>query len=73
MECRIKLDELKDAISNMKFGKASGPDNILAEYLRYATTNVVKALLELMNVIFTKTLYPSGLYTKKDLQKLDLH
>ena len=60
LQKRIKLDELKDAILRLKFGKACGPDNIIAEYLSYTTANVLKALLELMNTIFTQALYPSS-------------
>ena len=60
MGSRIKYEELKDVIARMKFGKASGPDNIIAEYIRYATKNVVTALLELLNAIFTQAIYPSA-------------
>ena len=60
MQTKIKMDELKDAIRRLKFGKANGPDNIVAEYLRYATNNVLKTLLELMNIIFSQALYPAS-------------
>ena len=60
LEAKITLKELVEAISKMKYGKAVGPDGILTEYLKFATTNVVKILLQLMNIIFSKAIYPSA-------------
>ena len=60
MQAKIKMDELKDVIKRMKLGKSNGPDNVISEYLRYATNNVLKALLELLNAIFAHARYPSS-------------
>ena len=60
MQAKIKMDELKDVIKRLKLGKANGPDNVISEHLRYATDNVLKALLELLNAIFTHAKYPSS-------------
>ena len=53
------MKELQEAIQKMKYGKAAGPDGIVAEYIKFATANVVKILLQLMNIIFSHALYPT--------------
>ena len=58
-EAKITMKELQEAIQKMKYGKAAGPDGIVAEYIKFATTNVVKILLQLMNIIFSHALYPT--------------
>ena len=49
---------MKEAINRAKPGKACGPDDILIEYIKYATDNVVNTLLDLMNAIFCHATYP---------------
>ena len=51
-DSKICMKELKEAINRAKPGKACGPDDILIEYIKYATDNVVNTLLDLMNTIF---------------------
>ena len=69
----ICINELKAAINRAKPGKACGPDDILIEYIKYATDNVVNTLLDQVNAIFCHATYPkqwaittSKPYTKKD-------
>ena len=59
-EAKIELKELLEAIQKMKYGKAAGPDGIIIEYLKFATTNAVNALLQLMNAVFSHALYPTA-------------
>ena len=58
MDGVISEKELSEAINKAKSGKSSGPDGILIEYIKYATDNVVKTLLEVMNKIFCHAIYP---------------
>ena len=58
MDNMISERELRDVIRRAKLGKACGPDGILIEYIKFATDNVVKTLLDLMNKIFCHAIYP---------------
>ena len=60
MDREITDDELNAVLARSKIGKARGPDGTLAEYLKYAPDNVRKALLCLMNIIFSSAIYPSS-------------
>ncbi len=59
LDAAITMKEFQAALRKIKIGKARGPDGIIAEYIKYASTNVIEALLEIMNVIFTNSIYPS--------------
>ena len=59
MDNRISEKELQDVIKRAKMGKACGPDGILIEYIKFATDNVLKTLLDLMNKIFCHAIYPT--------------
>ena len=56
---RITLKELSDVLQRAKNGKASGPDGVLLEYIKYATPEVIGVLLTLMNKIFCHAKYPA--------------
>ena len=55
----ISEKELQAALSKAKSGKACGQDEIPIEFIKHATGNVTKSLLDLMNVIFSNAIYPS--------------
>ena len=55
----ITLKELRDAIGNLKSGKAAGPDEINGEYLKIFGQTFEGILLKLVNIIFSKHIYPS--------------
>ena len=59
-QTKVTLKELMEALSRMKIGKAVGPDGIFMEYLKYATQNVIKTMLELINSLFLNALYPTA-------------
>ena len=59
MDGHITMDELKTRLKLAKDGKAFGPDGTLMEYVKYASENVLKTLLSLLNAIFTHSRYPS--------------
>ena len=60
MDRTITLEELKTVLAKSKIGKARGPDGTLAEYFKYAPDNVLRALLQLMNIIFSNAIYPTS-------------
>lgn len=60
MDREITEAELDAVLARSKIGKARGPDGTLAEYLKYAPKNVQKALLRLMNIIFSTATYPTS-------------
>ena len=60
MDREISQEELDYVLLKSKIGKARGPDGILAEYLKYAPRNVCKALLHLLNIIFSSAIYPTS-------------
>lgn len=49
---RILVEEVQNAIKNMKEGKASGPDNIQTEFLKLLDEDNVKWLTSLFNRIY---------------------
>ena len=55
----ICLKELRDALNNLKIGKAPGPDEIIGEYLKLFGQTFEHILLKLINVIFSEQIYPS--------------
>ena len=59
LDSKIKIKELRQALSCLKSGKACGPDDILGEYLKVFGYNFEDMLLRIVNSIFTEKLYPS--------------
>ena len=58
LDGRITLKELKDALHNLKGGKAPGPDEIIGEYLKIFGQIFEDMLLKLVNVIFFRAYIP---------------
>ena len=58
MDGKITMEELKTRLKISRDGKSFGPDKIIMEYVKYAPDNVLKALLAILNVIFTHSKYP---------------
>ena len=54
----ITEEEVTQAIKNLKCGKASGTDGILAEMLKASATNSTLFLVRLFNCIFESGIYP---------------
>ena len=54
----ITAKELREALSVTKTGKAVGPDQILAEYLKIFGQTFESMLLKLVRLIFSHCLYP---------------
>ena len=60
MDRKIKMDELESVVARSRYGKARGPDGTIMEYIKFAPENVKKALLHVMNAIFTSEIYPTS-------------
>ena len=50
------IDELKQAILNLKNGKKPGPDNIISEFLQHLGPTAKNTLLKLINQIWHKNI-----------------
>ena len=59
LDSRISIKELKDALNNLKGGKAPGPDEIIGEYLKIFGHTYEHIVLKLVNVVFSNHIYPS--------------
>ena len=59
LDSRIKIKELRQALSNLKHGKACALDDILGEYLQIFGENFEYILLKIMNTIFVEKIYPT--------------
>ena len=59
LDSRISVKELRDALNNVKGGKAPGPDEIIGEYLKIFGQTFEHILLKLVNTIFSNHIYPS--------------
>jgi hypothetical protein len=59
LDSRISIKELRDALGNIKVGKAPGPDEILGEYLKIFGQTFEHILFKLVNSIFSEHIYPS--------------
>ena len=55
----ITLKELREAIGNLKGGKAPGPDDLIGEYLKIFGHTFEDILLKLVNVLFSNHIYPA--------------
>jgi hypothetical protein len=55
----ISLEEIKEAVRNLKNGKAPGPDCIIGEFLKCAVDALSPFLLKYFNHLFTAGLFPS--------------
>ena len=53
-------EEVKNAVREMKTGKASGPSGISAEYFKYLDSDGLKCLTDLLNKIFETERIPKG-------------
>ena len=56
---RITLEEMREALRELKSKKAPGPDGIPAECLKIFGETFDKILLKIINLIFSNHLYPS--------------
>jgi len=54
----VTEDEVRDAIKNLKPGKASGLDDICGEFLKYASNMVVPFLTRLFNKLYNESYFP---------------
>ena len=54
----ITEQDVRQAITNLKTGKASGLDNICAEFLKYAANVVVPFLTKLFNKLYDTSYFP---------------
>ena len=59
LDGRIELKELREALNQLKRGKAAGPDKIIGEYLKIFARTHENITLKLVNVIFSERFYPS--------------
>ena len=60
LDSRITVTELREALSELKPGKAPGPDGILVEYLKIFGGVCERILLKLVRLLFSNHLYPSN-------------
>ena len=56
----ITCSEVKYVLNKLKMGKASGPDKILNEILKYSKTATLKSYTKLFNIIFKSGCYPKN-------------
>ena len=56
----ITEQEVRQAIKNLKTGKASGLDNICDEFLKYAENSVVPFLTKLFTKFYDTSYFPLG-------------
>ena len=59
LDRKIDLKELRQALNQLKRGKAAGPDKIIGEYLKIFAHVHENIFLNLVNIIFSEQLYPS--------------
>ena len=55
----ISEDEVRDAIKNLKVGKASGLDEICGEFLKYSENLIIPFLTKLFNKLYDTSVFPS--------------
>ena len=59
LDGKIEIKEIRDAVNQLKKGKAAGPDKILGEYLKIFAQIHEITFLKLVNLIFSEQIYPS--------------
>ena len=59
LDSRISDKELQEALSELKVGKAPGPDDILGEYIKVFGNLFGSILLKLIKHIFAEHIYPA--------------
>ena len=59
LDSKIKIQELRKALSCLKHGKACALDDILGEYLQIFGENFEYILLKILNTIFIEKIYPT--------------
>ena len=70
---------MREALIDLKAGKAPGPDGVLVEYLKNFGNIFDHILLNFINTIFSSYIYPSkwnlnflkSIYKKGDVNKVD--
>ena len=56
----ITYKEVKTVINNLKKGKASGPDNIINELIKYSKNVTIPCIVKLFNLILNTGIYPTS-------------
>jgi hypothetical protein len=56
-------EEIRKAINSMKNGKSAGPDNVNAEFLKYAPKAIIEDIAKILNETAETGSYPSELNT----------
>ena len=56
----ISEEEILLALSKLKCGKAAGPDKIVGEFLKNASSSILPFLVKFLNEIFDKGIYPNN-------------
>ena len=57
LNVEISLNKLRKGVQSLKFGKSSGPDILLNEFLEYG----IKSLIEYMHILFNK-IFDTGIF-----------
>ena len=62
---RIKQNEIKDAICNLKNSNSSGYDEITTKFVKLSSPILIPALEKILNLSLSSGIYPSNLKTAK--------
>ena len=60
LDRKFTIYEVGCAINHLKCGKASGPDDIRNEYIKYEKQNLKLVLNQLFNMIYDTGIYPEN-------------
>ena len=60
LDRKFTVYEVECAINHLKCGKASGPDDIRNEYIKYEKQNLKLVLNQLFNMIYDTGIYPEN-------------
>ena len=55
----LEVDEIQKAIGQLHLRKSCGPDNIINEFFKYGTDNLVSYVFKLFNAVFSSRYFPS--------------
>ena len=55
----LTVDEIQKAIGQLNLRKSCGPDNIINEFFKYGTDNLVSYVCRLFNAVFSSGYFPS--------------